>query len=80
MCTRERSGKSRVHPRRPGPPDTLAGAPSDVIEFWRGVVGAVFEQVVIKRAGKGPRFSPERVQLIPREGYEGVVWPDPKRG
>jgi site-specific DNA recombinase len=62
-----------------GPPDTLAGAPSDVVEFWRGVVGAVFEQVIIKRAGKGRRFSPDRVQLIPREGYEGVVWPDPKR-
>lgn len=60
-----------------GPPDTLAGFPSHVVEFWRGVIGAVFEQVIIKPAGKGRRFSPYRVQLISREGYEGIVWPMP---
>jgi len=31
--------------------------------------------VIIKPAGRVRRFTPDRVQLIPREGYEGVVPP-----
>jgi hypothetical protein len=58
-----------------GPPATLTDAPAEVVEFWRRIVGAVFERVVILPAGKGRRFSPKRVFLEPREGYEGAMWP-----
>lgn len=58
-----------------GPPETLAGAPSDVVEFWRRVVGAVFEKVVILGGYRGQRFSWERVVLFPREGYEDARLP-----
>lgn len=58
-----------------GPPETLAGARSDVVEFWRGVVGAVFEKVTIHPAGKGRRFSPDRIVLHPREGFESARLP-----
>ena len=35
-------------------------------DLLRGLgAGAVFEQVVIKPAGKGRRFSPDRVYLFP---------------
>ncbi|MEX2406838.1 MAG: hypothetical protein WD834_05825 [Actinomycetota bacterium] len=43
--------------------------------YWRFVVQAVFEKVVIRPAGKGRRFTPERVELVPRPEYPGADYP-----
>jgi site-specific DNA recombinase len=58
-----------------GPPDSFDGLPPEDIEWWRNLVGAVFEQIVVDPAGKGSRFAPERVRLIPRQGFEAAATP-----
>lgn len=58
-----------------GPPETLTGVEPEVIEYWRSVAQAVFEKVVIRPAGKGRRFSPSRVELVPRPEYPDADHP-----
>jgi DNA invertase Pin-like site-specific DNA recombinase len=58
-----------------GPPETLTGAEPEVIEFWRSVVATVFEKVIIRPAGKGRRFTPDRVELVPRPEYPDADHP-----
>jgi site-specific DNA recombinase len=58
-----------------GPPQTLTGAESEVVEYWRSIIQTVFEKVIIRPAGKGRRFTPERVELVPRPEYRDADYP-----
>ena len=59
-----------------GPPPSLTGADPEDVEFWRSVVGAVYEKVVVE-PWRGRRFSPERVKLVPRPQFKGAAVPYP---
>jgi hypothetical protein len=55
-----------------GPPDTFSRLSPDEMEWWRTLVGAVFKQIIIDPAGKGRRFRPERVRLVPNPGFKAA--------
>ncbi|MDP9331508.1 MAG: recombinase family protein [Actinomycetota bacterium] len=63
-----------------GPPDTFSRLHPDEIEWWRDLLGTVFKEIIIEPAGKGSRFRPERIRLVPREGFEGAATPVLREG
>jgi len=56
-----------------GIPENLGDLQPEVVEFWRGIVEQVYESVIIKPASRGQRFNPERVVLVPHNGYEDAA-------
>jgi site-specific DNA recombinase len=59
-----------------GPPASLGGADPEAVEFWRSVVGAVFERVDVA-SWRGRRFNPDRVTLVPRPEFPDAARPWP---